>query len=419
MEHSQFKLLIQCLRVEEPGQKAARVTTFSPSDWETVMVQARQHGLTPMLAWQLSALSPAVSPPEDIRQELRQSLLVSTGRNLVLYNELGKVLRQLKQADIPVIVLKGAHLAAIVYEHLGLRMMSDIDLLVNVRDIKKSSQVLTAMDYQTDVILPGSESTHFEKHHLPDFYKPNARPIEIHWTILNDNSPFRIEIEQVWKEAWEATIAGYPTLALSPRDQIVYLCMHTYAHSFSLGLRPFVDLLQVSRHYQESIQWEQVKQRAQDWKASRCVFLMLYTANRLFGSPSEAVLEVLKPADFDPQLVEVLSNKIIREQLFEAEMKNDIEKFVPSLYFIKLIGNLNLAEKATLLWKRIFLPPKTLAQHYKISPDSPRLYFYYLLRVKDLLSHYGRLSYQKATRSVTKDKFANPDIMLAEWIASE
>ena len=372
-----------------------------------------------MIAMQISALSPDGFPPDEIRRRLRQSLLIGTGNNLKLLNELGKVLRQLKQADIPVIVLKGAHLAAVVYEHIGLRLMCDIDLLVNMKDIKNSSEVLKAMGYMSEAVFTESKDTHFEKHHLPDFCKPNARPIEVHWTIVNDMSPFRVAPEEVWKEAQETTIDGYPALALSPCDQIIYLCMHAYAHKFDMGLRPFVDLVQVMRYYQGSIHWEQVKQRAQDWKASRCVFLMLYTANRLFGSPSQTLLEALKPAEYDPQLVEALLNKTINMQPTDAEMKNDLGKDEPSLYFIKLTGNLNLAEKAALVWKRIFLPPKEIAQDYEISADSPKVYFYYLLRIWDLISRYGRLGSQKAIRSKSGDGLASPETMLAKWIASE
>jgi len=419
MEHVNNKLIIECLRIEERGEKVARLGAFSSTDWEQILTQARLTGLTPLIARQIYNLVPEISPPEEIRKELRQSLFIGTGKNLRLNIELGKMLHRFKELEIPVIVLKGAYLAEIVYEDLGSRIMGDIDLLVKVGDLKKSSMVLAEMGYQSDALLPDAESHYFEKHHLPDFYKLNASPIEIHWTIVNNNSPFRIELNDVWNEALEATIAGAPALVLSPLDQILHLCMHNYGHYFNLGLRPFIDLMHVTRHYRESIQWEQLKQKTQDSKSSRCVFLMLYTTNQLFGALSKEVVEALKPASFDPQLFDAFLNRIINIQPPAEESNIDFHTAAPSLYFFKLIGNLGIVEKVALLWNRIFLPTKTLAQLYEIPYISPGLYFYYLLRLKDLLSQYGRLGYQKATHGIAEEVFTSPETRLAEWIASE
>jgi hypothetical protein len=419
LQLSKSDLILNCFQVEEPGQKITRFSTFSPSDWETILIQSRWHGLTSMLAWQINELGSEVTPPEEIRQSLRQSLLVDTGRNLLLFNELGKLLRQFNQAGIPIIVLKGAHLAAIAYEHIGLRTMADIDLMVHLTDMERSCDLMTQLGYHSQSTSSDLDNIQFVKHHLPDFYRPNTTPVEIHWTIGHLSTPFRVDLNGVWERAQTCTLAGEQSLILSPTDLIVYLCMHAYAHNFSLGLKPFIDLLQVNRHYQEAVQWGRVKQRAHEWKANRCVYCMFYTANRLFGSPSETELEALRTEDADPRLFEPLINKIMNVMQADSEMKNDQVRAVPSLYYIKLIGNLNFAEKAALFWNRIFLPPKTLAELYTISPDSPWLYFYYLLRAKGLLSRYGRLSIQKATGGETWKNLAAPETRLAEWIASE
>ena len=419
--HSNQELILQCLQVEDSGQKFARLATFSPEDWGRVLVQAEQHALTPIIAWQLKSLGLEALPPEVIRQVFRQSLLISTGDNLVLFNELGKVLRQFEQAGIPVMVLKGAHLAALVYEHIGQRSMEDIDLLVHAGHIQESSAILTKLGYQSKGVSSDPLEAHFVKHHLPDFSKPDFKPIEIHWTIGNPNSPFRIEPDDVWIDAQTETIAGIQTLVLAPHDLIVYLCMHSYAHNYEQGLRPFVDLVQVIRHYHGSVQWDQVKQRAKLWKATRCVFLMLNISNQLFGSPPEAVLNIFLPLELNWQWVDSLSNRIIAQPPYAPVMKNKPKpkQIQPSLYFIKFLGNLNFIERLSLFWKRIFLPPQTIAKLYQIEPQSPGLSFYYLQRIRDLLRNYGRLSFRKITRHDSTETFVSPETALAEWIARE
>jgi hypothetical protein len=415
------ELILRCLQIEDTDQKISRLAKFSPVDWGRLLVQAEQHALDPIIAWQIKSLGLEALPPEEIRQVFRQSLLISTGNNLVLFNELGKVLRQFKQAGIPVIVLKGAHLAAIVYEHIGQRSMEDIDLLVHSGHIQESSQILTKLGYQSKGISSDPLDTHFVKHHLPDFSKPDFKPIEIHWTIGNPNSPFRIEPGDVWRDAQTESIAGIQTLVLAPHDLIVYLCMHSYAHNYEQGLRPFVDLLQVIRHYQGSVQWDKVKQRAKQWKATRCVFLMFCISNQLFGSPPEAVLNLFLPLELNLQWVDSLSNRIISQPPYAPVMKNKPKpkQIPPSLYFIKFLGNLNFIERLSLFWKRIFLPPQTIAKLYQIEPQWPGLFFYYLQRIWDLLRNYGRLSFQTITRRDSIETFASPETALAEWIAKE
>jgi hypothetical protein len=62
--------------------------------------------------------------------------LYSALRNMRRCHELSKVLRILQNDGIPVIVLKGAALAEVVYGNIALRSMSDVDLLVKKGSIK-------------------------------------------------------------------------------------------------------------------------------------------------------------------------------------------------------------------------------------------------------------------------------------------
>jgi len=55
-----------------------------------------------------------------------------------VYAQLRKVLQVFCQEKVPVIVLKGALLAELVYQHIGLRTMDDVDLLVSKQDLGKA-----------------------------------------------------------------------------------------------------------------------------------------------------------------------------------------------------------------------------------------------------------------------------------------
>ena len=61
---------------------------------------------------------------------------------MLLYHELNRVLRALVEAHIHVIALKGVHLAALVYDDIGLRRMSYTDLLVARDHIEVCDKVM-------------------------------------------------------------------------------------------------------------------------------------------------------------------------------------------------------------------------------------------------------------------------------------
>ncbi len=96
-----------------------RSKPLSESDWTEVVVLADRHAVTPMLYERLTTGAWSPAAPERVLQRLREAFLMNGAKNALLYKELAQVLEALRQAGIPVIVLKGAHLAALVYGQAG------------------------------------------------------------------------------------------------------------------------------------------------------------------------------------------------------------------------------------------------------------------------------------------------------------
>src|ERR1019366_9610419 len=133
-------------------QSSARATgltgnPLSESDWTEVVDLAALHGVLPLLYQRLTTGACPPTVPERVLQRLRDGFLMNGAKNALLFRELAQVLRALEQANIPVIVLKGAHLAASVYIHMAVRTMGDIDLLVGRNDLEKSVSRLGDLGY--------------------------------------------------------------------------------------------------------------------------------------------------------------------------------------------------------------------------------------------------------------------------------
>ncbi len=313
-------------------------------------------------------------------------------RNTGLYRELGQVLAALRDAAVPAIVLKGAHLGEIVYDNIALRPMVDVDILVQKADLLRAGEKLLELGYTCrQAWRDVADAAH---HHLPPFIKPNATPIEIHWRLMSQigssgrmEHPFQIDIAGLWERAQPATIAGIQTRALSPQDLLLHLCVHTsHHHKFRVGLRAFCDIAATIQHYETEIAWKQVQMRARRWGAQNCVYLTLYLAQELLeAAVPDEILDNLKADDLPPHFI-----AWSREQIFlnHREQQNNL----PDIHILSRVQESDrLGDKILILLKTVFCSPKVIARIYPVAADSKWVYAYYPVRIKDLMFKYGRV----------------------------
>src|ERR1035437_5351918 len=143
--------LLDCLcSAPDPASKA-QLAEFAASDWNRVVASATKHGVRPLLYERLASVASVAKVPDTMLALLRESFLVNGLRNVLLYQDLGDVLEGFQQESIPVIVLKGAHLAHLVYETIASRQMADIDLLVKPSDLPKAAARLIKLGYACEI----------------------------------------------------------------------------------------------------------------------------------------------------------------------------------------------------------------------------------------------------------------------------
>ncbi|MCP4365035.1 MAG: nucleotidyltransferase family protein [Planctomycetes bacterium] len=83
---------------------------------------------------------------------------------------------------MPVILLKGAHLAQVVYSNIALRPMGDIDILVKKNDLPKAKELLLELGYTPIKEVDIATACAYSQHISP-MIKQNAPPVELHWTL--------------------------------------------------------------------------------------------------------------------------------------------------------------------------------------------------------------------------------------------
>ncbi|PXF56235.1 MAG: hypothetical protein C4B58_14230 [Deltaproteobacteria bacterium] len=263
-------LLVLAARIEMDCSDAAGMEGVLKEalDWRVVKASAHRLGVEPLLYKHLSQEKYAHYVPDDVIDFLKRSYRKQAIRNLRIYSQISRILNSMNQADIPIILLKGAFLAKWVYGDIALRPMSDIDILCRKKDAETVKKRLIELGYyqETTYNSPLHEKIAAEKSkHMPPFSKNRATRIEVHIDILGKKTPgVSEEMTRLWETAIQVDLNGLRAYSLSPEYQALYLSVHLFQHvmSGSAVLYWFCDIHEVVRKYGDKIDWKDFWDRA-------------------------------------------------------------------------------------------------------------------------------------------------------------
>ncbi len=373
--------LIGTVRLDGKGGNAA---ALSPAAWSCVAEQAVQQKIGALAYHRVANGPEGALVPDPVRNRLRTLYALGQLRNTLLLRDAGQVIDVLHAAGIPVMVLKGLHLATQVYAEPALRTMSDIDVMVHERDLAEAEAALVREGFGPQ---PRPDIRDFcrRSNHLARLTRPKTVPVEVHWTIERPTSPFSIDVEGLWRRAQPVSIDGVEALALSAEDLILHLCLHTsYHHRFDrTALKGLVDIDAVVAASNGRIDWHGLARTAGAWKAGPYVYATLHLATAILGTPvPPAVLGTLGRKPGDDDLVELVRRFILTPMIDLPQGYRDIRD--PDTWWHR-VGN---------VVRSIFLPKDQIRRLYNVREGSPVVYLFYGVRVVDLLVRRGKLGLQ-------------------------
>jgi hypothetical protein len=290
-----------------------------------------------------------------------ERILSQTGFNILIYKELREVLMAFKRVGIDVIVFKGAALAETVYKHIGMRKMSDVDLLVRRDDLTPARKILDESGY---ALKQGSQLFYTKYGFFPV-------SIDLHSKIFSFLSKKirKQVIDMVWEDAVPAEITGVKVLVMAPEDTLIYSVAHmTVSHGMIMD-KWLKDIDSVINHYCSSIDWNKFIRRCRICSLEIPVYYTLQLVCERLGTPvPKEVLEQLKPSGS-----KFLLKKIFKTVIYQKKMIFLVDYLMPILVCKGLNNKLKLISA-------YFFPPKeSLSIRYDIA-DSRMYFLYYLIR---------------------------------------
>lgn len=386
---------------------------FSDEDWAILIAVSRSHLVAPILYDRLNMIKEQVGVPEPILDELHQEYLVNAARNTFFAYAGEGICSQLNEAGILNILLKGLYLSENVFHNPALRSMSDLDILIKKGDIPRAVDCFKAMGYRSTTYF-NDEDENSDIKHVPPFIKGDGPYVELHWTLLEEDEPFRIDVTGLWERALPAKINRVDTLTLSLEDLILHLSIHfTYQHHLGPGLRGLYDLAFVLGRTENPLDWQSLVERSKEWGCSRVISLTFHLLEEFFG------VEI--PENIYSELTEQPIPGGILSQARDQLMKRESVGVYLTPDLASLSENVSAFEKLQIIFRRIALPKRTMARLYAVNPHSLKIYFYYPLRFYQLLRSYSKstlrilMGEEQAVESSSK---MGSKLALKEWLRS-
>lgn len=372
--------LIALLRCVHGATDTAAIGAIAADDWPAIVRAATVHGLAPYLYVKFTTMALSGRLPEEVIELFRDEYQRTSLANMKIYQELPRALACLARESIPVLLLKGAHLARFVYPYEAMRPMEDVDLLVDPADYSRATEVLLNEGYRL---------THAEEHWAGE--DPQERhtavtaaggvTIELHRTFDLSPTATRARAADAFARAGRVSIGGAEAYVMASEDLLLHVAMHaSYQHGFGLGMLVLCDIAVILQHFQGRVDWDAFTSRARAWGADRGVWMALVLAEELAGVPvPPEVVDRLRPAQSAHGFREAARRRILHGK--EARPTT-------SSTLTQAFGQGSLGARLRLVVKRLFPPRREIARLYHVRVDSPKIWCFYPVRLRDVVQRH-------------------------------
>lgn len=258
------RFLFTCTRQDfgdEYQQEALEISRRYALNWEQVFTKAEQHGVAGLLYVNLCQRSDLdLGIHASIINHYRFYTLRNSVRKEQQLQKLLRALEALQRRSIPALLIKGAALEFLVYEHSAYSTLNDVDLVLKVR---KDQLTQSTMEELTRELESGIEYDFYEHHDM---------------TI---NGALPIDFGRIWKDATQIELRGQPVWVMCPEDMLISLCINSCRKRF-FRLKSLLDIAETVQKI-PNIQWDKLVERARCYDCINIVYAALLVTSQTLG----------------------------------------------------------------------------------------------------------------------------------------
>ncbi len=402
----EFRFLLACLksRIVSNSDFIKSELERGKIDWQSFVPLTAYHKVISLVYQSLNQYGWG-SIPEQVHQDLRIRNKNNAKRVLLLTSELVKIIRLLKENNIPTISLKGPILSMQLYGNLTNRSGGDLDILIYPESLDDVDALLLDNGYKRKfppIKLTSKKIKYFMRstNHFSYIHRQQKISVEPHWRFdPNPNADANCS-KEIWQTRRWIQIVGTDVSVLSEKMTLLYLTIHGSKHAWEKlqWLSDFAELIRKNR----TRDWDSVLSKAREYKAQRPLFQAFFLSQILLCTPVPDCVQKSAKKDRALQAIVKMSLFFIKEsrsffhfrpftygyllrKLYESKFQPSLRfKFV---YWSRIIfflsGDISRIELPDwafslyfllkpLFWFEIWFLPKFLKKRNRTASDSDK-----------------------------------------------
>jgi hypothetical protein len=239
----------------------------------------------------LVARNPALSAIDDpillkCRGIYRQTWVI----NHLRWKKIRPFLLALLEAGVKkIVLLKGSAMMLHYYRDFGMRMMSDVDILIEKEDIPLADKLFRSSGWRSH--LPRFNlynPEHLNRWHALNLLLADGTNLDLHWSLIQENAPCLDEA--VLKNA----LLVHPFYIPHPTDLFLQTSIHGMKYSSVPLIRWIADAMTILKHSEKQMDWERLIDQAKKARISIPLFSALQFLIQHFEAPiPQTVLQKL------------------------------------------------------------------------------------------------------------------------------
>ncbi|UZI32371.1 nucleotidyltransferase family protein [Streptomyces sp. VB1] len=324
-------LLLADLDIDESRIAACRTRLADQGrklDWGFFVDQAARQRLLPLIARNIihhglhrTSQGPSMIPYHWLYIFAYQG---NKSRNISLADEFGKVLSALNTSGLRYAIRKGPVLGERIYRDIGLRPISDLDVMVEKSDTAAVGAVLCDLGYiQGKLALDGERIESFSRG-TKTFWRLSM-PVELPYQKICGRDGIETYVVDICTNIFQTRpggaqftngllerriqgpLCGEQGFTLAPEDEFLDLCANLHMEATALyyvteggdlDVLKFLDIALGCRRISEANTWPAVRQRAKDLGVVESVYYAIHHSALLYPDAVPAAeLSALRPED--------------------------------------------------------------------------------------------------------------------------
>jgi hypothetical protein len=298
-ELNTFLLICRCLAFANNRDSLRKQFQEEQIAWENLVKVSNQHLVTPALYWTLSKKGLLNALPDNgLVTYLERLFETNRYRNQSILLQVHDIVFQLNQVGIEPLLMKGvASLITGIYPDAGIRMMTDIDLLIPEDKLMRSVAALENIGYQP---MTGYRYASYHHQYVPLVCKDTVSSLELHSRIVRIGTQI-LPTAEVWHDAQPVSFRDTKVKLPSTQHRIQHNIIHTYMMDANysmatINLMQLYEFAMLRESLEEQLNWQRLATRFKQVGQAKLFNSYVAMAYYLFDQPLHEAVSLLPSA---------------------------------------------------------------------------------------------------------------------------